>query len=209
LAIVAAIILPIGAVILMRAVVYDGWRHLFFIYPAFTLVAVAGVKWTVTWVERTLTTRGAIMAKGIGAALVALNLAMVGGFMIESHPYQNVYFNRLAGRDLAHIKQRFEMDFWGLSYLEALRFVMIHNPDRQIKIYHSDNALLAINRVVLSSEDQARILQVEFDDAEFVLTNFRQVRQGYPDLEDYYSIEVDGAKILGVYRKQIRHDGID
>ena len=36
--------------------------------------------------------------------------------MIRDHPYQNVYFNLLAGSDKRH---RFELDYWGLSYKEA------------------------------------------------------------------------------------------
>ncbi|MCC5021702.1 MAG: hypothetical protein J6386_02365 [Candidatus Synoicihabitans palmerolidicus] len=85
--------------------------------------------------------------------------------------------------------------------MNALKQVMASNPDRITKFYHSTNALLAINRVALSAADQGRIQQVECDEAEFVLTTFRQERQGYPELEAYHAIEVDGAKILAVYRK--------
>ena len=36
---------PIAAVIILRAGIFDTWRHLFFIYPAFLLIGVIGVRW--------------------------------------------------------------------------------------------------------------------------------------------------------------------
>ena len=38
-----AFVLPPAAIIAMHSVVYDGWRHLYFIYPAFLFLAVLGV----------------------------------------------------------------------------------------------------------------------------------------------------------------------
>ncbi len=102
---------------------------------------------------------------------------------------------------MTEIKRRFELDFWALSYRRALEYVLENDPKNPVKIYHGKNALLAINRQILSAADQARIQQVDFDEAEYVFTNFRQERAGYPALPEYFSIKVDGAEILCVYRK--------
>lgn len=201
LVVAAAVLLPLGAVVLLRAVVYDAWRHLFFVYPAFVLIAIAGVRKTWMWFDVALSVRTAGLAKGIGATLIALNFASVSWFMIANHPYQNVYFNRLAGPDLPTVKNRFELDYWGLSYRRALEHVVRNNPEGPIKIYRGDS-LLVINRWILFPADEARIQAVGFDEAEYVFTSFRQRREGYPGLTEYFSVKVDGAEIMCVYRKQ-------
>ena len=38
---------PISAVLLFHSVLYDGWRQLYFVYPAFLLLATKG--WMVLW----------------------------------------------------------------------------------------------------------------------------------------------------------------
>src|SRR5262249_54816245 len=38
---------PIAAVILLHSVLFDGWRHLYFVYPAFLLLAIKG--WVSLW----------------------------------------------------------------------------------------------------------------------------------------------------------------
>jgi hypothetical protein len=206
LAVTAAALLPMAAVLILDAVVYDAWRHLYFIYPAFCLIAVAGIRKTWTWAGAALSTQAALLAKGAMAILIFLNITVVGYSMVRSHPYQNVQFNRLAGPDLAAIKYRFEMDYWGLSYRRALETIMKRNPDRPVKIYHGGDGLLAINRQVLPPADEARIQSVELDAAEFVLTTFRQRREGYPGLMEYFSVKVDDTAIVSVYRKQPKSD---
>lgn len=202
LVIAAAFLMPLGAVILLRAVVYDAWRHLFFVYPAFVLISVAGVRHAMKWVEAKLPERVAAWAKGLGGAVIALNVAVVAWTMVAYHPYENVYFNRLAGPSLPEIKRRFELDYWGVSYRRGLEYIMRHDPRNTVKIERGENDLTAITRWFLPAADNRRIRETNFDDAEYVLTIFRKSREGYPKLTKYYAVTVDGAEILCVYRKQ-------
>jgi hypothetical protein len=41
--------------------------------------------------------------------------------MIRAHPFQNVYFNRLAGSNIA---ATFERDYWGLSYRKGFEHIL-------------------------------------------------------------------------------------
>ena len=52
---------------------------------------------------------------GVVALGTALSLAHVGHWMARAHPYQNLYFNALAGPDP---KMRFDADYWGLTNRE-------------------------------------------------------------------------------------------
>ncbi|WP_221031057.1 phospholipid carrier-dependent glycosyltransferase [Actomonas aquatica] len=192
---------PLAAVILLRAEVYDGWRHLFFIYPAMCLLAALGLHRASQWTRALLPATWHRPAFATGALLIALNLGAMVLFAVRHHPYQNLYFNRLAGPDLPTAKSRFELDFWGLSYLEALRHLVATQPDGPLRIYHGQNAMLAINRTMLADADHHRIQQVEYDAAEWVFSNYRQRRHGYPDLAEYYSLIIDDAKVITIYRK--------
>ena len=51
------------------------------------------------------------------------------------HPYQNVYFNRLAGKDMQMIKQRFDLDYWGLAYREGLAYILSVDDRETIPVY--------------------------------------------------------------------------
>ncbi|GAB5559897.1 MAG: glycosyltransferase family 39 protein [Synoicihabitans sp.] len=191
---------PLAAVIILQAEVYDGWRHLFFIYPAMMLLAIRGLSHLLAWSRACFS---APIAKRVRIGLltfIALSLLPVVWNLVRLHPYQNVYFNRLAGPDLPTIKRHYELDFWGLSYIEALNYLVTLKPTGPLRIYHGDNSLLAINRYGLAPADFDRIKPVEFAEADFVLCNYRTVRQGFPELEEIFSVEVANTKLTTLYR---------
>src|SRR5688572_16821307 len=41
--------IPLSLIIVTKAILYDGWRHLFFVYPAFLYLAVLGIQQTYLW----------------------------------------------------------------------------------------------------------------------------------------------------------------
>jgi hypothetical protein len=43
---------PLAAIAATRAVVYDGWRHVFFVYPALVLIGVEGARRVLGWLNR-------------------------------------------------------------------------------------------------------------------------------------------------------------
>ena len=38
---------PIIAIVILHSVIYDGWRHLYFIYPAFLLTSLKAIDWII------------------------------------------------------------------------------------------------------------------------------------------------------------------
>ena len=200
LVVLAAFLLPVLAVILLKAVVYDSWRHLFFVYPAFVLVAVAAVARGCAMMDgRRAGTLRILLAIG-SVALVVEGLATTAWFMIRSHPYENVYFNRMAGRDMESAKRLYDLDYWGLSYRAGLEYVLAHDPARPIRIYDANASLLIIETYMLNPEDRIRIQSVGRSEAKYLFTNFRWLKDGYPGLPEYFAVRVEGAEILCVYK---------
>src|SRR6185503_17656564 len=112
----AWLFLPIGAVIIFKAHLYTSYRHVLFVYPALIFIGTIGLSWIAClWSKKGTGRFAAIM-------LIIFLVADSGRtvlFMIKNHPYQDLYFNRLAGKNLGEVQKHFELDYWGLSYREG------------------------------------------------------------------------------------------
>jgi hypothetical protein len=179
-------------VILLRPVLYDDWRHLYFVYPAFLIVGLTGFR-SLCNIPRLRRAAWAMML------LVLLHGAVT---IVRYHPYQNVYFNALAGKD---VESNFELDYWGLSFREGLDFILRVDPADKVRVAVSDYPGV-VNSWMLSGEQRRRLQIVPLSDADWFLSNHRQpdhfadFRAGrYPCVNEAYTVRVDGATLLGVY----------
>jgi hypothetical protein len=190
--------LPLFTVIWLKSVVYDGWRHMFFIYPAFLLIVVNGVLALFTYVKRRFKGRAYTGITGILIALILVSLLDPVYFMIKYHPYQNVYFNRLAGKNMESVKQNFELDYWGLSFRQAFEYILQYDPRARIKIFAG---VWKINAEILPERDKKRIMFVDTPaEADYFVSNYRDHISEYPYEHEFYSITIDGAEIMVVYK---------
>jgi hypothetical protein len=115
---VAAIaFLPIAWVVLRHTPFYDGHRHLLFVVPF--LAVLAGT--SAASYLRGGFARPARTLAGLGLSASCL-LTLID--MVELHPYQYVYFNRLFAGGLPGAVNRYETDYWCASYKEGLDWVV-------------------------------------------------------------------------------------
>jgi hypothetical protein len=110
----AVVVFPVTASIAMGSTLYDGIRHLQFIYPVLVVPAVAG------WSGILSGSRPPWLRRGAAAAL-AVGLASVLIFHIRFHPNQGVYFNAMVGGPHGAFK-RYDMDYWGNCMLQAVEW---------------------------------------------------------------------------------------
>lgn len=190
--------LPLGYSIASRAVLYDEWRHSFFVYPALLLISLAGLAWLWRAIGRL---RGKVRRVSLAALVlvVAANLGAAAVFMVRHHPNANVYFNSLVGGP-AGAHGRFDMDYWGLAYRQGLEFIVRHDSGEAIQV-HAATAAARYNADILKPADRRRIAFV--DDiayANYYITAFRWDRKRLPPEAEVYSVSVEGAKIMAVYR---------
>lgn len=189
--------LPVLAVIAMRTTLYDGWRHVFFIYPAGVLIAVWGMRRIWQFISARFPGKVAVGAAGL--ILLAGMLEPVV-FMATNHPYENVYFNFLAGNP-ASLRHRYELDYWGLSYKQALDYILANDPSPEIKVYLENSPGKSYIRLMLPSEIARRFKIVDYPErATYYVSNYRGHPQDYPFPEKYYSIMVRGAEIMVVFK---------
>ena len=132
--------------------------------------------------------------------LILLGLIMTGYIMVSYHPHQHVYFNFLAGKNMKVIKNRFELDYWGLSYKQALEYILKNDPGNKIKICVA-NSPGVFNSYILGIHERNRIEYVNNPaEARYFLSNYRWHKEEYPYNDEFYSIKIDGAKIMVVYK---------
>lgn len=185
---------PLLLVMTTDSVVYDGWRHLYFIYPSLLLLATRGL--VEVWTLARLVTFG----RPVFAATAIGCLAATAAWMIRAHPMQNVYFNVLAGSEW---RRTYELDYWGLGNRTALEYLLAHDPST-FAVRAESSTVLEYATLLLRPEDRARVRIVGNDErARYVLTNYRGVdvdaADQHPARRLFYQLRVDGEVILSVY----------
>jgi len=187
-------IIPVGMVLLKGSVLYDDWRQMYFVYPSYAVVALSGVE-GLHWRLR---------QKWLMPLLVAITLGGTWIQMVRYHPLQHVYFNFLAGTNR---EQRFEQDYWGLSYKQAFEAILEIDTSEVIPFY-CQNFPGTANHAFLPKEKEDRFVQVwQERGAKYYLTNYRErgefkrSRKGvFPFLDPVLFIKAGNTPVLGVYR---------
>ncbi len=111
LTVCAAVVLPLAFVILQRATMYDGIRHVLFVIPM--LAVVAGLGWRALL---PLVARAPVVAAVVGGAYFGSIVATLAAL----HPLEYVAMNALAGGTRGAY-DKFELDYWSAAATEALR----------------------------------------------------------------------------------------
>jgi 4-amino-4-deoxy-L-arabinose transferase-like glycosyltransferase len=167
-------VIPVLAVIVFHSTLYNGWRQMYFLYPAFLMVATKG--WIILW-----RARADFIYKATLAVVLLFSLAYSAVWMARAHPFQYVYFNMLAGKDW---KARFDMDYWGVSNRQALEYVLEHDSGPLVKIGGACDTPLKVSLFILKPEERSRIRVVfEATEADYTLTNYYYSQIG--DVNDF------------------------
>ena len=103
---------PIILVIALNSVLYNGWRHLYFIYPSFIYLSVRGYYFILSMKLKILL--------NILRGIVIFSLTTSIYWMIKDHPYQYLYFNALP-KDWV---RQFDVDYWGVAYKNSLQKIV-------------------------------------------------------------------------------------
>jgi len=108
--------LPLGYVILMKAPIYDGLRHVLFTIPPLFLLATHGLYMA----------HQRLKFRWLAPGLVAVGLLASSTQLIQLHPYQALYFNQLGG-GLSGAQDKFTLDYWGTTSRESSAWLATHD----------------------------------------------------------------------------------
>lgn len=189
---------PLGAVVALRAVVFDGWRHVYFVYPALLLLAVRGAQVLALAAGR----RGPRQLAGAALVLAGLEATRSLWFIAAAYPNQQAYFSFLPA---ATAERLFERDYWGLSYRYGLEWLLRHDPSPVITVTSPQLELLYFNWLMLSPQQQQRFRLVPDERARYYLSGYRWHPQPYADTlgpEVLAYRPGGGVKTLSVFRRE-------
>jgi len=193
---------PLLAVILLGSVIYDGWRQLFFLYVPFLIIAVRGFYEILDLIMRKASQGVAVWLRRSLFLVVFLSCAGTAAFMLRNHPFQNVYFNFLAGRETT---RDFDADYWGLSYRQNLQYLLENDPSDTIKILPVNWPVKA-NADIFPQEQRNRLKFTTPEDARYYISNYRFppehdkfFMREYPYNQPLFEISVRKNRISGVY----------
>jgi hypothetical protein len=192
---------PIAAVIALHSVIYDGWRHLYFVYPFLLLIATNGI----VFIWQHSQTHAFIRLALTLSVLISLTWSVI--WMVQAHPLQNVYFNFLAGKNW---KSKFDVDYWGLANRQALEYIARHDERPLIKVFAGSDMDLNIASVILEPATRIRLVTVRsLADADYVLTNYRanptDYGSGSMPFTPFYEIWIGDEVIESVFKRKAEY----
>lgn len=185
-------IAPVFVVIILHSVLYDTWRHLFYIYPAFILLAIYFINFC-------LNTK----YKSVVSIITVISISSASFFIISNFPFHHVYFNQFVSlhKD-EYIRKNYEMDYWGVSYNKALEYILEIDKFEEIRI-SADNPTVIPNAWMLFENQKKRIIFVDsIHKSDYFIATYRWHPQDYDskNLEEIKSFIVLKSKINTIFK---------
>ncbi len=191
----AFLCLGIAAVMVIRPVLYNGWRHLYFFYVPVFFFAAKGLDHLLSRERKAIT---------LSAAVLAVLSALYTGYRIAAlHPYEYIYLN-----PLFQARERgFDRDYWRLSSTECMKWLRKTEPG-EISIGEYNGSL--DNIVPGLPPDPAHHLEISRYNAlhrypsEYLIYNFSGEtgnEKTIPLYSPVYTAERDHVKLAEVFRR--------
>lgn len=190
--------LPVAVLLIFPIGIFDEWRHMLFLYPAFLLIALEGVRRLILILGKFRYWR-ALAARFVIYGIMGFQMGSTGIWMLRNHPFEYAYFSVPARL----VDGKFELDYWGLGYRAGLEWILKNDARERINVFVAARTGKAAADT-LPIKDWNRLYFVEPDEADYILDNFRgnSYEHAYPEERKVHAISVDGIEILGIYRGQ-------
>ncbi len=188
-----AVVFPVVYVVMAESVLYNGTRHLLFIYPPLVVLAAGA------WAQLTRGNGTQRLAAGSLALLLLLLCIEPMRFYFRNHPNEVVYFNPLVG-GVAGAYGSYEIDYWGNCYREAMHWIGTES-DGPTRFYSARVG----NIPALEAVAYSHLQEVENpSEADFIV----DLVESAPEKVDWqiaqpgfvHQVEVDGVPLCFIHR---------
>ncbi len=124
---VFAALFPLLYMIYKHSSVYDTWRHVFFVYPFWVVMAALGWAYLGDVIGARFAKGGIVMQRYIGHALAVLLTIPAILWTVRSHPNQYVYFNEFTG-GIRGANGNYELDYYYNSSQQQVNWLRKNVP---------------------------------------------------------------------------------
>ena len=129
LLLLAAFLLPPLAAALLGSNQYDDWKHFYFLYAPFCLLAAFGLHWLAGALARRRRWPAAVYG------LAALSLGLIALPMAQLHPLQSLYFNFLVDRSTPeYLRTQYYMESVNIAYGAGLGYLLARHPGETLAV---------------------------------------------------------------------------
>ena len=187
---VALFLIPALSMMFLHGVNIDDWRHLYFIYAPFVMLALFVINKLVMgkW-------------KLIAKTVCLLQTVTVFYFMVRNHPFQQVYFNRFVRHDKEYLRKHYDLEYWGCSFYQGLNHLLATNRGTiRIATDLSGHPPLRNNIGMLTEHEKKRVIVTEEAGADYFITNYRMHPSDFPYDKVDFPINVLNSTILCIYK---------
>lgn len=188
-----------------ESMLYNGWRHWFFVYVNLVVLAAWGLTWII---ENRL-----VWLRYAGLALLFLGCGNVIWWMVRSHPNQYVYFNELTG-GLKGAYGYYETDYYSNTIKQAVDW-FVNNVDiksKKIKILTNNEPLTAqyyFNKYGDSVEvEWTREYELSKEHGDYAIFTTRTMAKTtlleghFPPRGTVHVIEQDGVPLCAIIKRE-------
>ena len=202
---------PITAIAISHTSIYNGWRHLYFIYPFFILISINGLIkiWALIGTYR----YGTIFL----ASVLSANFMYIASWMVINHPLQNLYFNSLAGQNW---NSSYEIDYWGLANRIALQKILKIDKGDSITIWPGSNSKFKSGEPTVFSDqlllEESKIRERvtspdNIEDSKYIITSSKanyspNYLWQHGMFEKIDSVSINGSEILAIFLRKDRNE---
>ena len=157
----------ITIVLILNSSLYNGWRHLYFVYPEIVMVTIVGI-------SLLLTNFGKKIGYIVFIFVFAATFSNFHWQQINS-PVSSLYFNESASKGT---EKKFDIDYWGVANKRILGEILEDSNLKLISIYNLNNTPIEFSVEMLSVEESSRIKLVDHaSDADYLIQTYQVDRR--------------------------------
>jgi hypothetical protein len=197
--------IPIFFVVCLNSTLYNGWRHLFFVYPfliflSIQLISLIKEKFSINYYKFLI-------------LVLCTQFISNSFFIFKSHPVQNIYFNIFAKNFAV---KKLPIDYWGLGNRISLDVLLKKNKDTFLNISTASYSDLS-NILLSDNKDGIYSKNLSFNGTSkelrnksgYIFTNFYYDRDPknvekykIPDnFFSYYKFTINGITVNEIFKK--------
>ena len=185
---------PLIAVIIFSSTLYNGWRQLYFIYPALIYLSIFGLNYL-------LNLNMSRIFKFSIFIITFLSICINVFTLIKLHPFQNIYFNLLVEKKANNL---FEIDYWGLGNAHSINKILNElNETERVSVKTASFSDLKYSRYIINNK---KINNIDFTgtseiNSDYIFTNYTY--ESSPKFEKKYFIPENYKKVYTLKRGKI------
>lgn len=182
------VLFPIVVLPLLNSVVYDGWRHLYFIYPSLIFISIVGIFYLIERFKKKL----------LIYYLTSFYILFIFIEMITIHPFEHLYFNEIAGKyKQEYLRTHYEIDYWGTCFNEGYNKLKELNPNKEITVIGNITPY-QFNAMMLDKQSKIKVV-TDFDSANYFISNYRFHPQDYQEYNEIYSRKIYNSTLYSIF----------